>query len=309
MTYDLTDPRSTLVPASGGPLSAERVALPALFEFRSENAWPDPDKPIWLIRAQNFVLEYSILQAGETVSAPEDPDEGVALTVSDDAHASVAWAGQQVDLRGRALAVIPPGATTITAHTALHLVRLYTTTLRDRTDAASNAADYVEPHSYVTPLTPWPAPAGAPVLRAYRVADFPPQPGRFGNIFRTRAFMINFLAVGEGPRDPNALSPHVHDDFEQISLAAAGEFVHHIRTPWTPRRTEWVDDIHWHTAAPSVAIIPPPTVHTSEAVGAATNALIDIFSPPRLDFSAKPGWVLNADDYPMPANSDGVAAR
>jgi len=152
----------------------------------------------------------------------------------------------------------------------------------------------------VTPLMPWPRSPAGERLRVYRIDDYPVQAGRFGRLFRCTTLMVNWGEGSDGPRDTSRMSPHAHDDFEQCSLCLAGDYVHHIRTPWTSNLAAWRDDEHRFIASPSVTIIPPPALHTSQAVNQGFHHLIDIFSPPRVDFSRQPGWVLNADEYPVP---------
>jgi hypothetical protein len=141
---------------------------------------------------------------------------------------------------------------------------------------------------------------GGYALRVYSMGDVPEEPTRFGRIFRSRAFMVNFFEKTNGPRDGSTLSPHFHDDFEQCSLTVSGTYVHHIQTPWGPDSGEWRPEDHHAINSPSVTVIPPPTIHTSQPISWGTNHLIDFFAGPRHDFSAQPGWVLNADEYPLP---------
>lgn len=290
--YTKDDPRAAL--GSKGA-AASGIATPEYHDY----AVLPPDSPgTWISRAQNVLLAYTRPALGGEISNGDFSHENVLLLVEDSSAAEVTSGDQRVTLLGQGLIVIPPGHSHISILGEGDVVRLIQTDEPGWAERARNAASYVAPHPRVTPLSPWPVPPDGDELRVYPLADVPEEPGRFGRIFRTRAFMVNFLPANHGPRDPSKMSPHHHDDFEQVSLAVAGEFVHHIRTPWTTDSRVWRDDDHQRVASPSVTVIPPPTVHTSAAVGPGVNQLIDIFSPPREDFSAQPGWVLNADDYP-----------
>jgi hypothetical protein len=241
---------------------------------------------VWNARAANLVLSYAEAKAGDRFERAGQPDEYAVLMYSGSAAVRVT-AGDE-----------PPGDSVVEALADGPVIRLFSVVAEDLPAGALNAEAYVVPDARCAPLGAWPDPVGGFALRVYRLAETPIAEGRFGRIFRTTNMMVNFLAEEPEPRNPLKLSPHHHDDFEQLSFGVKGRFVHHIRYPWGPDSSVWRDDEHREIGTPSLCIIPPPTVHTTQGVGS-HQQLIDIFSPPRVDFSDS-GWVLNAADYPQP---------
>jgi hypothetical protein len=299
--YDKSDARATLATAPG-PAPQGRIAAPELADYDRQQPQETTaaGSRTWLTRGQNFVLAYTSARGGDSFVRSGQVDEYVVVLPHDESRVEISAGGQTVPVSGRSVVVVPPGDSSVTTTADCDVVRLFTVRSGDLADRCGNAESYVEDHPHVAPFAAWPDPPEGFRIRVYPVADIQKDPNRFGRIFRCSTFMVNFLFPHEGPRDTTKLSPHHHDDFEQCSLAVRGEFVHHIRTPWTTSLDDWREDVHHKCGSPSVAVIPPPTVHTTQATGPGTNQLIDIFCPPRADFSAKPGWVLNAGEYPAP---------
>ncbi|MFG1927188.1 hypothetical protein [Cryptosporangium sp. NPDC048952] len=293
MAYDPTDLRSTL-PTSAAA-TPDLVSDSEHIEFRNVA----PVDGVSYARGQNFVIGYSEVDGSTLIERKNQPDEYVVLLTDDALEATVRAGDEEVSASGKTMLVVPPGDSTVTVTGRGRVVRLLTTRSADVAALAANAESYVEPHENIPPFQPWPEPVGGYRIRSYDLTVPALDNPKF-RLYRCTTFMVNFIDPKEGPRDPAKLSPHKHDDFEQCSLVLAGEYVHHIRWPWTTNKANWREDEHRTVNAPAVTVIPPPSVHTSEAVGAGTNHLVDIFSPPRFDFSAKEGWVFNADDYPAP---------
>lgn len=298
--YDPSDPRAALASASPARPAASEFAGAEIARFYEEDPQESgPEGKTWYVRGQNFLVAYTLAEPGAVLSRRGQTDEYIVLLPKAETSVEIAASGEVQAASGYSLIVVPPGDSTVTVPSGGEVVRLFTTRSADLAAKCSNAASYATPHPNIPPFEPWPEPPAGYRIRAYSL-DVPPAPGRFGRIFRCTTLMVNIIDPQVGPRDVTKLSPHHHDDFEQCSLAVDGAFIHHLRWPWTVDMNAWREDLHAYCGSPSVTVIPPPAIHTSRGVGEGLNQLIDIFCPPRIDFSEKPGWVLNADDYPMP---------
>ena len=257
----------------------------------------------WITRAANFVVVVTEAREGAVLERREQGDEYMAL-ITPGCAVTLEAKGAKEASSGDSLAIFPPGDSRITVREAGTIARIFSNKAADFCAAAGNAATYADGAPEVTPITPWPDPNGGFKLRHYKMADYKspdPSPLKM-RLFRSTNLMINIFEPWSKRRDEAKLSPHSHDDFEQISLGLRGGFAHHLRYPWTSDKGSWRPDEHEvYVASPSVLVIPARVIHTSHDIGDGTTWLIDIFGPPRRDFSEKPGFVLNDNDYPMPA--------
>lgn len=302
--YDPSDPRSALTAAP------KRAAAPALTAADAEYGLFYDDPPTdddangrtWFARGQNFIVAYSELEPGASFERIGQVDEYMVLLPYAGTPVLASAGGQEERSDGYALVVMPPGNSRLLLPEGGRVVRLFSTRSPDLVAKCANAESYAEPHANIPSFEAWPDPVGGFKIRVYSL-DVPKEEGRAGKIWRCTTMMVNMPGTRFGPRDLTKLSPHSHDDFEQCSLALSGTWTHHMRWPWTIDYNDWKADVHAVVQSPSITVIPPPVLHTS-ACGEGENQLVDIFAPPRLDFSSRPGWVLNADEYPMPAAKD-----
>jgi hypothetical protein len=298
--YAASDPRSAL--AASAKASKIPTAFAAANYCRFYETPPQEESPngkVWYARAQNFLVAYTQAAKGGTFSRKGQVDEWAIIVPDKDTKLEITTPAGQTTVEPYSIVFMPPGDSTVKVPTGGRIIRMFSTQSADLAAKCQNAAAFAKAQPNIPPFKPWPEPKGGFKVRTYSL-DVGNESGRFGRIFRCTTLMINYLDPRIGPRDISKLSPHHHDDFEQGSLVIDGAYIHDIRWPWTPDMNIWREDEHAHCGAPSLTVIPPPSVHTSRSVNPGFNQMIDLFAPPRVDFSEKPGWVLNAADYPMP---------
>ncbi len=297
--YAPGDPRAALMKASQAAPPARLVSRRCGYGNFSDSA-PQHIEPdgarTWLIRGAHTVVAISEVREGTVLSRANNADEYIAML---DAGVSATCSAGDADTIAAgpgSVTILPPGESQIMCHGAGHVVRCFTTRAEDLRALALNNENYLDSAPECAPLVNWPDPPGGFRLRNYDVLAM--ERKTFSHIIRSTNLMVSLPERGAKRRDAHRLSPHHHDDFEQVSVGLSGTWVHHLRAPWTSDSTTWRADEHVTFASPSALVIPAGMIHTSQDIGEEDGWIIDVYAPPRADFSRQPGWVLNSDDYP-----------
>ena len=252
----------------------------------------------WLMRGQNFWLEWVELSAHAASFGVESEHELMVITPSGTLTiASAAAELAAVSVPAHSVAILAPGRYEISGDPSARCAVFASqrTGLDQRRVLASHAYDNPDPriHPTGTPYRRTRRGGAVQVLDIGSVMASKDKPRL--KMLQTDTLSVNIVEYA-GPRNRAELSPHSHDAFEQGSLAIAGDFVHHLRAPWGSDADQWREDEHLHAPSPSLLVVPVELIHTTEGMGAGHHFLVDLFSPPRADFISK-GWVANSADY------------
>lgn len=265
---------------------------------------------VWTFRAQNFLVQVIEAHADAEVGRTAQADEHMVVLGTAGSRATVTTADETGSFSGRSVVIVPPGDSRLQMESGTLLVRMFTArSAADLLARATNASSYEVADARVPAFEPWIPPQGGFRLHHYRADDVPADASRLGRIFQSSMGMVNLFYPEEGPRDDTRLTPHSHADFDQCTVQLYGDYVQHMRTPWGPRLADWRPDEHRLLEGPAVTIIPAGCVHTTQAVHDGPHQLIDLFAPPRQDWAERPGWVVNAEDYPTAPPRDSDASR
>jgi hypothetical protein len=301
MPYDPKDPRSSLASdaAAKSKMPTEFAGVEYVKFYEIEPDETSPGVRTWYARGQNMIIAYTEASADTIFPRKGQPDQYVLLLPYRTVSVDITTGDGVKRVDGYTISFLPPGDSSVRVVAGGRFFRLFTIRSEDLAKKCSNAASYETAHPNVAPYKPWPAPVDGYRLRTYSF-DVAAQEGRFGRIWRGSTFMVNYIdGGGKGPRDITKMSPHSHDDFEQCSILFEGVMVRHVRWPWITNMKKWRADDHEVCGAPSMVVVPPLALHTQQSM-AERQRSVDIYCPPRVDFSQQQGWVLNADEYPLP---------
>jgi hypothetical protein len=264
---------------------------PQLFELREPGTGRGRT-----VLAQNFCVQWC---EGTTGYAIESRDEALLFVVD-----PIAVIGHidRVAVPAKSLVILPPGRHSIEGGKEAKAIVMATDRRNMQRDAAVNGINMARDSRVVAVGQPFVRCQNESRILVYPMDDIVPPAGNPRlKIFQSSTMSVNYVEY-DGPRARNALSPHAHKDFEQVTLAVQGPYVHHLREVWGPDADLWREDVHIRAEPATLLLIPPTVIHTTEGVGNEQHILLDIFAPPRRDFIAK-GWVLNAEDYVDPTSA------
>lgn len=264
----------------------------------------DGKSKTWITRGGNFAVAVSEVEPGVVLKRDNNPEEYMVITppAPEGAAMTIEAGGKTIEAKPDSLTIVPPGKSTITVTGKGIVARIFSRASDDIMAKAWNADVYADGAPELAPPELWPAPYDGYRLRHYPLAQYAkPDGDRIQpRVFRSTNMLVNLFVHYKTRRDTSQLSPHWHDDFEQMSLTLNGRWVHHMRYNWGPDLSTWRPDDHGEMSTPSVIVIPATAVHTSRDVGEGETSLYDIFCPPRMDFARKKGFVINEAEYPLP---------